>query len=86
MKRSVLPAIAGLLGLCFIMLMLGFALATLMHARPGSALSEGSPTPEWDYDPARVRAAITRELTDALCPPYSTLTFTEDGTYACHAG
>lgn len=67
-------------------LFIGFSVATLMHARPGSALGEGSPTPTWDYDPARVRAAITQELTDALCPPYSTLVFTEDGTYACHAG
>lgn len=42
--------------------------------------------PAWDYNPERVRAAITQELTDALCPPYSELNFTEDGSYGCFPG
>jgi len=42
--------------------------------------------PAWDYDPARVRQAVTQQLTDALCPPYSQLHFTEDGTYRCLPG
>lgn len=49
--------------------------------------STGTPAqPFWNYDPARVRRAITPKLTDALCPPYSQLVFTEDGTYGCLPG
>jgi hypothetical protein len=40
----------------------------------------------WDYDPPVIREAITPELVDALCPPYSELTFFEDGTYTCTPG
>lgn len=58
--------------------MIAFAFALAFINGPVSAQE-----PTWDYKPARVRSAITQELTDALCPPYSTLVFFEDRSYNC---
>lgn len=56
----------------------------LWAAIPDSVDSQLTPT--WDYDPVRIEMLTTPELTDALCPPYSQLSFTEDGSYICSPG